>query len=134
MESFLFVYGSLKKSVGHPMHGVLSRYALAEGAARFRGRLYDLGRYPAAVPDDSGREHVVGELYRLLDPQVVLARLDAYEGCAPGDPQPHEYRREVRPVETEAGERPAWIYLYNRPLAAARPIASGDYLEGERRP
>ena len=134
MDSFLFVYGTLREGVGHPMHGVLKRYAEAEGPAQFSGRLYNLGRYPAAVPDDSGEWHVAGELYRLLKPGIVLERLDAYEGCAPKNPHPHEYKREVHSMKTGAGERPAWIYLYNRPLAAAQPIPSGDYLEGASHP
>jgi gamma-glutamylcyclotransferase (GGCT)/AIG2-like uncharacterized protein YtfP len=94
-----------------------------------RGRLFDLGRYPGAVADDSGRWHIQGQLYRLMLPAPLLARLDAYEGCASGDSRPQEYRREQCPVECEDGvERRAWVYLYNLPVDPAKQIETGDYL------
>lgn len=129
MSAYLFVYGTLRTDVGHPMHRVLIASADLAGEATFRGRLYDLGRYPAAVPDDTGRWHVLGELYRMGNPEPLLHALDEYEGCAPEDPQPRQYRRELQPVLMQGGASvEAWIYLYNRPLGAARQIVSGDYL------
>lgn len=132
-QEYLFVYGTLREGAGHPMHEVLRRHATAAGPAGFRGKLFDLGPYPAVVPGGSGRSLVRGELYRLPNPEPVLRRLDKYEGCAPEDPPPHPYRREKHPVITQDGGRAtAWIYLYNGSVAAAAPIASGDYLECPR--
>ena len=129
MSAYLFVYGTLRTDVGHPMHRVLIASAGLAGQATYRGRLYDLGRYPAAVPDNTGRWHILGELYRMREPEPLLHALDEYEGCAPGDPEPRQYRRELQPVLTQSGESvAAWMYLYNRPLRAARQFFSGDYL------
>jgi gamma-glutamylcyclotransferase (GGCT)/AIG2-like uncharacterized protein YtfP len=136
----LFVYGTLRHGSGHPLARLLATHARFVGRARFTGRLFDLGAYPAAVPAPEGGE-VVGELYRLLAPEILLPLLDRYEGCtegpqerardtpgAPGSPG-GEYRRERLPVRLEhGGTREAWIYLYNRPTERLRPIPGGDYL------
>lgn len=131
MSTYLFVYGTLRRNVGHPMHKILSAGAEPAGEGAFRGRLFDLGRYPGAVPDNTGRWRVRGEIYRLRSPETVLNALDEYEGCAPRNPQPHQYRRELQPVEGTDGEAmEAWIYLYNAPLNGAPQIESGDFLAG----
>lgn len=129
MSAYLFVYGTLRKGAGHPMHRILSAGAEAAGAATFQGRLFDLGRYPGVVPDPAGRWRVAGEIYRMNTPEPLLSALDEYEGCAPHHPQPHEYRRAVQPIQWANGEQgEAWIYLYKGPLKVARQIESGDYL------
>ena len=129
MSAYLFVYGTLRKDVGHAMHKVLTGGAEPDGEGAYRGRLFDLGRYPAVVPDESGRWRVTGEIYRMHTPETLLSALDEYEGCAPHDPEPHQYRRALQPVQRENGRMvEAWIYLYNRPLNGVRQIESGDFL------
>jgi gamma-glutamylcyclotransferase (GGCT)/AIG2-like uncharacterized protein YtfP len=124
----LFVYGTLRRQSAHPMREVLSRHARWIGAGRFAGLLFDLGEYPGAVPDPSGSRWVVGDLYRMEEPERLLPILDAYERCAPAERAP-EYRREVRDVLGPGGETVrAWVYLYNRPVDGRARIASGDYL------
>ena len=132
----LFVYGTLRQGSGHPLARLLATHARYVGRARFAGRLFELGSYPAVVPAPGGGE-VVGELYRLIAPEMLLSLLDRYEGCneghneGPGSvPDPRaEYRRERRPVRLDDGTaRDAWIYLYNRPTEGLRPIPHGDYL------
>ena len=146
MSEYLFVYGTLRGGVGHPMHKLLSAGADAAGSATYAGRLFDLGRYPGAVPGphSAGADYgwrVIGEVYRLRDPATVLEALDEYEGCAPSSPQPHEYQRVLQPVRLagnpeDKGGSPehravqAWVYLYIAPLSGARQIESGDYLLG----
>ena len=130
MSDYLFVYGTLRQAVGHPLLGALRERAKWEGRARFPGHLYDLGPYPAAVPDGTGASQVVGELYRLTEPGPLLEVLDAYEGCDPDDPARGDYRRELQPVEREDGPPcSAWVYLYNKSLQGAQRIESGDYLD-----
>lgn len=97
------------------------------------GRLYDLGYYPGLVQAAYGTDEVVGELYRLVDVETVLADLDAYEGCGPDDPPPHEYRREAIDVRTDDGRSlRAWAYLYVGSLDGARLISNGDYAVDQR--
>ncbi len=97
------------------------RPARSLGAARYRGRLYDLGAYPGAVPSDDPADVVCGELFALADAAALLSRLDRYEGP--------EFRR-ARVAVTRGGEcLESWIYLYDRDVAGLARITSGDYLE-----
>jgi gamma-glutamylcyclotransferase (GGCT)/AIG2-like uncharacterized protein YtfP len=118
----LFVYGTLRHDTGHPAAGLLERRARAVGFGLLRGRLYDLGAYPAAVRSAEPEHRVRGIVYR-LEPglrEVLLTDLDAYEGA--------EYRRELAAVRLESGETvSAWVYLYARTPPPGRVIAGGDY-------
>lgn len=126
----LFVYGTLRRSAGHPMHTVLRENASLLGPARVRGVLVVVGSYPGLVLD-AGAGWVHGELYRLRDP-VVLVPLDDYEGAGPLDPEPREYRRVRATVQPlEGGEQEAWVYEYARPIDGLPIIASGDFLRRE---
>lgn len=99
------------------------------GNGTFRGQLYDVGRYPAAVLAEMPGGLIHGEVYRLGDPGTTLARLDAYEGCTETDPEPHEYLRAAVPVRLETGETvSAQVYLYNHPVSHLTVVESGDYL------
>jgi gamma-glutamylcyclotransferase (GGCT)/AIG2-like uncharacterized protein YtfP len=51
-KDHLFVYGTLRSEARHPMHRVLKRYGEFVGVGRVRGKLYDLGKFPGAVPAD----------------------------------------------------------------------------------
>lgn len=111
------------------MNKALEAHASHAGPGTFPGILYDLGSYPAAVPDREGGL-VTGELYRLRQPEQILPLLDRYEGCTDMDGSETNYRREVKPVQLPDGESvQAWIYLYNRPTAGLKVIPGGDYLE-----
>ena len=96
----LFAYGTLGPGPSGDARGWV--------ADRVRGRLFDLGPYPALVdPDDPGAGWVEGYV-REVD-RIELARdLDPYEGVDEG-----LYRRVA--LTTEAG-RHAWVYVYARPL------------------
>ena len=130
MAEYLFVYGSLLSRAAHPTHRVLRGHASLLGEASTPGRLFDLGSYPGAVPDPSGRERITGELYLIKPDSPLLQLLDEYEGCRPEDPLPHPYRRVQVRVETAQGRiLAAWLYLFNHPVAAGRLIESGNYLD-----
>ena len=133
--SCLFVYGTLRKACGHEMHGILERAARFLGDATLRGALYDLGAYPGLLIGGEHANLVTGEVYA-LDPAsagATLAALDAYEGCAPGDTQPHEYRREVVQVTlADASTIAAWTYILNRVQAGLPQIEGGDYVAWRR--
>jgi gamma-glutamylcyclotransferase (GGCT)/AIG2-like uncharacterized protein YtfP len=80
-----------------------------------RGRLYDLGPYPALK---AGRGRVVGDVYRVGKPSVFRV-LDRYEA---------NFVRERCVVKlTRGGLRRAWVYRYRRSVARAVRITSGDY-------
>lgn len=126
----LFVYGKLRRSPCHPMHKLLVLHAEFLGPAQTRGRIYDAGGYPGAVPSSHEKDRIRGELYRLLRPRLVLPRLDAYECCGPDAPAPFLYRRERLEVILADGRTvQAWAYLYNRPVEHLPRIHSGDFLQ-----
>jgi gamma-glutamylcyclotransferase (GGCT)/AIG2-like uncharacterized protein YtfP len=77
----IFVYGTLKR--GQCRERCWPKPPLRVQTAVTRGRLYDLGPYPALVPGD---DLVRGELWH-LDPgdlPETLEKLDAVEGCVEG--------------------------------------------------
>jgi gamma-glutamylcyclotransferase (GGCT)/AIG2-like uncharacterized protein YtfP len=125
----LFVYGTLMRGFDHPMAELLSRSAEFVGEARCRGRLYLVKHYPGLVLSDDAEDVVFGELVRLHRPDESLATLDEYEGCGPGVASP-QYLRQVLPVTLDDGcTSEAWTYVYNRPVAKLKRIASGRFLE-----
>lgn len=126
---YLFAYGSLRQSAGHPMYRLLARHGVPLGAATWQGRLYRIGWYPGAVPSDDPADIVHGDVFRLRVPRLTLPPLDRFESCAPGQPVPTEFRRERHAVCLPGGEAlSAWIYVYNRPTANRRRIVGGDFL------
>jgi len=129
-RALLFVYGTLREALAHPMAKVLGTHAARIGRASFRGQLFDLGEYPGAVSSRDASDRVVGELYRIESGReaALLAELDRYEGCDRDDPSSAEYVRVHAMVEPDGGgPLEAWIYLYNRPTWRLERIVSGDY-------
>ena len=121
-KDYLFVYGTLRKGLGHPMRRVLARHAKFVGMGKFRGKLYDLGKYPGAAASGAESDAVRGELYRFGDAERIFPILDGYEGP--------RFRREIVTVSVGPKKKlRLWIYLYAGALGGLKPILSGDYLE-----
>ena len=98
----LFAYGTL----GPADPEAAARDGWAPDAVR--GRLYDLGPYPALVDAGDGPADWVEGHVRRVGRAELEGPLDAYEGVDEG-----LYRRVI--VPTRAG-RWAWVYVYARPL------------------
>jgi len=129
-DEFLFVYGTLRRATRSEMYHVLARHAELVGEATYQGKLYNVDYYPGVVPSDDPADAVQGEVYRLRNARVVLSRLDQYEECGHGFPEPTEFVREIQKVHVRGGETvPAWIYLYNRTTANLELVQSGDFLD-----
>ena len=127
--ALLFVYGTLRPGAVNPMARWLGERATHVGAGEVAGTLYRVADYPGMVA--GGASRVMGDLFLLgEDAEAVLAALDEYEECSDGFPAPLEYRREVISVDTSEGARPAWTWIYARPVDGLDVIASGDYLGG----
>jgi gamma-glutamylcyclotransferase (GGCT)/AIG2-like uncharacterized protein YtfP len=127
---YLFVYGSLRRGFHHPAYQYISEYFHFEGEATARGKLYDLGNYPAAVPSSEGM--IVGELYRIREIEQfgwAMAQLDDYEGVLVEVGEKQEYRRAMTDVHSGGKEMKAWIYWYARSVDGLPVVASGDVLE-----
>lgn len=128
--SHLFVYGTLRSDAGGAMHNRLMRGVRRLGPASIPGRLYDAGRYPAAVPSDDPADRINGELYAIdADAgDALLAPLDVYEGVDAAHPALSLFRRSVVAAEQEDGMRvPAWVYFYNRRVDSLPRVTSGDW-------
>lgn len=125
----LFVYGSLRPELGHPISRFLIRHARRVGDGDISAELYNVGHYPAAVRTDDEAQRVRGTVYALLNPKRVLAVLDPYEGAGPDDPPPYLFIREEAAVRLDGGARlMAWVYFYNHDATGLPRIHSGDYL------
>jgi gamma-glutamylcyclotransferase (GGCT)/AIG2-like uncharacterized protein YtfP len=82
-----------------------------------RGRLYDLGPYPALVDHEDQKADWVEGYVRPVTWDLVRERLDPYEGVEKGP-----YRRVS--AMTRAG-REVWLYVYDQvlPVTAIGPIS-----------
>jgi gamma-glutamylcyclotransferase (GGCT)/AIG2-like uncharacterized protein YtfP len=124
----LFVYGTLRRSQGHPLAGFLADRADWVGLGHVAGRLYDLGSYPGLIEPRTEADWVTGDVYELRQAAETLALPDRYEGCGPEDDPPHLYERCQTMVHLAAGEpRTCWVYLYRGPVREEGRIVSGDY-------
>lgn len=128
---FIFVYGSLRKGFSSPAREVLDDYAELVGRATFQGKLYKIEWYPGVVPSENEDDIVYGEVYKIINKEEVLSKLDHYEGCSPSDSKPHAFVRKEMPVVVNSEEIIAWIYLFDLPVDDMIQIRSGDYLKYE---
>lgn len=118
----LATYGTLMRTFGGMDRlGVADRVSFVQ-TCRFTGVLYDLGRFPGAVPGD---QEVRGELFRLHDPQV-WAVLDAYEGYETGRGEASLFVRRQIELREPAG-RTAWVYWFDGNPAGRPRVPSGDW-------
>lgn len=127
----LFVYGSLRSGFNHPAYAYISNHFTLTGSAKVKGKLYDLGAYPAALPTEE-EYYISGELYQLNEDQEfdwAIAQVDDYEGVHPDPGEQALYTRERTTVYIAGNTTDAWIYWYNNDVTGKPLIASGDVLE-----
>lgn len=127
----LFVYGSLRSGFHSPVYEYISRFFKFIAEAKVKGKLYDLGSYPAGIStnDDS---FIIGELYQAKNEHEfswAIGQLDDYEGVSVEADEVQLYRREVVDVHLNGSITKAWIYWYNGDVTGKPLIASGDMLE-----
>ncbi|WP_067929355.1 gamma-glutamylcyclotransferase family protein [Alicyclobacillus shizuokensis] len=119
----VFVYGTLREHEQN--HHLLAGSKIVARQARVRGRLYDTGEgYPALLEDPEAWTH--GEVYDVS--AAVLLRLDELEEYH-GPGEDNLYNRVLMPVQTDAGEMAAQVYVYADASAAAGfpEVAGGDW-------
>ena len=118
MAELGFFYGTLMSGFERRQRLGLDAELAYRGRGWIHASLYDLGLYPAAVPDEDSR--VWGEVFELKDPPAVLAALDEIEGYSVDDPDTSLYVRRHVPVHLEDDTiAEAWVYFYNAPLGRA---------------
>ncbi len=131
MPEFIFVYGTLRKQMASSMHQILASHCEYFSNGVMQGTLYEVCGYPGAIESGDTNDKVNGELYKMNDSKLVLARLDEYEECSDRFPMPHEYSRKPLSIELSGGDSVvAWVYLYNHDVSKLQQILSGDYPGG----
>jgi len=126
----LFVYGSLRSGFKSPAYEYISRFFDLVAEAKVKGKLYDMGIYPAGVPGDDG-SFIVGELYTIKNPAEfswAIGQLDDYEGVTVEPDEIQLYKRELTEVTVNDSTSPAWIYWYHGDVRGRPLIASGDLM------
>ncbi len=119
----IFVYGTLRRDANNEMSRLLADHAEFVAYANFRGKLYNIGDYPGAVPSVDPNDTVPGEVYLLHQADTALPLLDRYEQFGSGFPEPNEYLRLMQAVLLENGAMlSAWVYVYNHPTAGLELI------------
>jgi gamma-glutamylcyclotransferase (GGCT)/AIG2-like uncharacterized protein YtfP len=105
MSDCLFAYGTLQPGRVPAEVAPLAAKLRPVGRGFVHGVLYDLGRYPGAVPNASAKGKIAGTVMELPEEENMLARLDAYEGFDPKSPDTSEYVRERQPGAAERAHR-----------------------------
>jgi gamma-glutamylcyclotransferase (GGCT)/AIG2-like uncharacterized protein YtfP len=132
MAEYLFAYGTLQPGRAPAQISDVAAKLRPVGDGFVRGRLYDLGGYPGAVPDANAASKIFGTVMELPEDPGILRqlwrRLDAYEEYDTRSPETSEYVRELQRVElTAAGALECWFYRYNWKPDESRLIASGEW-------
>lgn len=101
------------------------------GPARVKGKLFDMGSYPAAIPAEED-SYIVGELYHIMNPDEfswAIGQLDDYEGVSAEQGDQPLYFRSVTDVLIDGDTKLAWIYWFKGDITGKPVIASGDVIE-----
>lgn len=127
----LFVYGSLRRGFHHPAYDYISKHFILISEAKVKGRLYDMGDYPAAIPlaEDC---FIVGELHELKKAgefEWAIEQLDDYEGLKPEEGEAPLFKRELTDVFYNNQSTKAWIYWFNQDVTGHPLIPSGDIFD-----
>lgn len=118
--TYLFVYGTLRSKVEIPVKTEIGNAWELLGPSEIKGKLYDMGDYPALVPGEDST--VKGEVYLVHDPAKVFGLLDGYEGPA--------YSRKQETVSLPDGTQvQAWVYWYVQSVEGKPLIRNRDYIE-----
>ena len=127
----LFVYGSLRSGFRSPAYEYISRYFDLIGEGKVKGKLFDLGEYPAAKPTDDDK-FIIGELYRIRHENEfswAIGQLDDYEGVHVSFDETQLYKRNIADVHINNEITTAWIYWYHGDIEGKPVIESGDVLQ-----
>ena len=127
----LFVYGTLRSGFQSVAYEYISRFFSFVGEAKVKGKLFDMGSYPAGIPSQEN-DFIVGELYVVKQENEfnwAIGQLDDYEGVSVEPDEVQLYRREITDVYNNGQVSQAWIYWYNGDVSGRPEIASGDMLE-----
>lgn len=132
---YLFVYGTLMRSLAAPMHAALVRYADFVSEATMLGKMYEIENYPGVIDNEGAGQRVKGEVYQIRNAAQLLPILDDYEGVEQG-----LYVRAIREALLKNRDpfrntdtRRVWVYLFHRDISDREWIENGDYFRYQSR-
>ena len=135
----IFVYGSLRSGFRNPAYEYLTRYFKYNGEALVKGKFFDAGSHPVALPTND--EHfILGELYNMNSEEEfswAFTQLDDYEGLNVEVGETPLYKRSLVEVYQNGETQIAWIYWYNQSIDGMPEIETGDvmrYLQQKNQP
>ena len=121
----IFFYGTLMRGFPLRKRSGIDAWIRFAGCGEVTGALFDLGPYPGLLDADG---HVRGEAYEIVACVPLLERADAVERFERANPAASEYVRRAVGCRLDDGRTvDAWVYFYNRSVAAAERVAGGDY-------
>lgn len=126
----LFVYGSLRSGFRNPAYGYLTQYFHLLGEAVVKGKFYDNGVQPVAVPSQDS--FITGELYAVIKPEEfkwAIDQLDDYEGLNVEAGERPLYKREMVEAFQNGVSSLTWIYWFNGSVDGMQEIITGDILK-----
>lgn len=118
--AYLFVYGTLRPEFHNEVSNRLKKECTLVGKATVKGSIYDLGQFPAFVPDAFGRVH--GWVYELKSEDTFIW-MDEFENV------PVLYLRNEVKAKIEDNKLLCYIYAYAGHIYKYNRIEAGDYLE-----
>lgn len=123
--AYLFVYGTLRLDTppNNRATEALDQHTQQAGKGWIRGKLFDLGSFPAARP--AADSWVTGRLYRIKDPEQLFEVLDPREGHRQ-EANGLFSRDKVSVFRGDGATVKAWIYWWNRDTHDGPEIRSGD--------
>jgi gamma-glutamylcyclotransferase (GGCT)/AIG2-like uncharacterized protein YtfP len=117
-SKYLFVYGTLSPRKAPPEIRPQVRRLRRVGKGSIKGKVFDLGSYPAAILSRSGTQ-IKGEVFELPDDPELLKKLDEYEEFNQARPGQSLFRRQlvsVKMASRNGKKMRAWVYVYNREI------------------
>lgn len=131
--NYLFVYGTLLPGKAPREIAPVVRKLRPVGDGFVRGRLYDLGEYPGAIPARTG-QLIAGKIFEIPEEADLLKRLDEYEEFNAEEPEGSLFLRKKWPVTRATGKRRllCWIYVYNRSPEPQRTLSGDSRSRGSR--
>jgi gamma-glutamylcyclotransferase (GGCT)/AIG2-like uncharacterized protein YtfP len=128
MSNLFFAYGTLKKQFHNPAACHLHENATLVSSGKCNAKMYCIkNSYPGMILSTNTQDWVLGEIWRLHEPERTLRILDDYEECSEISPQPHEYERSINPILSMNQTIGAWSYIYKGSIEANSRIFNGIF-------
>ena len=128
MDSYLFVYGTLKSICNNETAELLRRTSKLIDEATWNGKLYIIDYYPVAVTSNNVNDIVHGEVYLIKD--FILPIFDEYEECSEKFKKPTLFNRIKTKVylKNDGSLIEAEMYIYNLKVDNFTRINSGIFI------